>query len=79
MSLKLYPVKLYPSIKKDVVNPSDFLKYDFRYACEHCSHFNFEKKSCSLGYIVKNHLQEELLKMYFLSGKMSFCRFHEID
>ncbi|HPI40534.1 MAG TPA: hypothetical protein PLJ21_06995 [Pseudobdellovibrionaceae bacterium] len=72
-------IRIYPSIKRDAVNPSDFLKYDFQFACEQCSHFNFEKKNCSLGYLVKNHLKEELIKMYLLSGKMTFCRFHEID
>lgn len=71
--------RLYPSIKRDAVNPKDFQEYNFKFACEECSHFNFENQQCSLGYNVQNHLKENLLKMYFLSGKMTFCRFHEID
>jgi hypothetical protein len=71
--------RIYNSIRRDSVHPSDYMTYDFKFACEDCVHFNFEDQKCSLGYLVKNHLRDELLKMYNLSGKMSFCRFHEID
>lgn len=73
------PKRIKASIKLDVVNPSDFLKYDFTFACEQCTHFDSAEIRCSLGYNLKHHLKEANLKTYNLNGKMAFCRFLEID
>jgi hypothetical protein len=71
--------KLRPSIKKDVIHPSDYLKYKFMTACEDCTHFNLAEKTCTFGYQAHHHLRETQTKSYFLSGKMAICRFMEID
>lgn len=73
------PKRLRPSIRLDVVHPSDFLKYDFTYSCEQCTHFSQVTESCTLGYSSTPHRQETNLKSYELNGKMAFCRFLEID
>lgn len=71
--------RIRPSIKKDAVNPSDFMKYDTRFACEDCSHFDSEKTVCTIGYNPNHHLQSTQTHQYLLSGSMAFCRFLEID
>lgn len=71
--------RLHASIKKDSVHPSDYLKYDFRFACEDCSHFDGDKIVCTIGYNPANHLKEVQTHQYQLSGNMAFCRFLEID
>jgi hypothetical protein len=73
------PKRTRQSIRLDAVNPSDFLKYDLTFACEHCSHFDASSESCTLGYNNHNHRKEQNLKTYSLNGKMAFCRFLEID
>jgi len=73
------PKRLRPSIRLDVVNPSDFLKYDFTYSCEQCTHFCSSSEKCTIGYAVLPHRKEANLKSYYLNGKMAFCRFLEID
>lgn len=72
-------VRIAPAIKRDPVNPSDFLKYNAPFACEDCSHFDSDTESCTLGYNAANHRKSVLLRQYELSGSMAFCRFHEID
>ncbi len=67
------------SIKKDVMNPSDFLRYDFRFACEECSHFDSITEICTIGYVPSHHRRAEQERQYHLSGRMALCRFHEID
>ncbi|MNS91607.1 hypothetical protein D3C72_1257040 [compost metagenome] len=71
--------RLHPSIKKEAVNPSDFMKYDTRFSCEDCSHFDSDKIVCTIGYNPQHHLKAEQTKQYELSGTMAFCRFIEID
>lgn len=73
------PKRIRPSIKLDVVNPGDFLKYEFTFACEQCTHFDHHKSKCTLGYNHQHHLKESNLNTYYLNGKMAFCRFLEID
>ncbi|MBK9323365.1 MAG: hypothetical protein IPM97_10550 [Bdellovibrionaceae bacterium] len=80
MSNRKYAQKrIYASIKKDVVNPRDYLKYDIRSACEDCSHFASETTCCTLGYNVAPHLKAQQKHDMELSGRMAQCRFHEID
>lgn len=67
------------TIKKDNVNPSDYLKYDHRWSCEDCTHFDHEKNSCTLGYVTTYHRKSQQEKDFLLGGKIAFCRFHEID
>lgn len=71
--------RLHASIKKDAVNPRDFMKYDFRFACEDCSHFDSSKTVCTIGYDPSNHLKTVQEHQYLLAGNMAFCRFLEID
>lgn len=71
--------RLRASIKKDSVHPSDYLKYDLRFACEDCSHFDGAKVVCTIGYNPANHLKAVQTHQYQLSGNMAFCRFLEID
>lgn len=71
--------RLHASIKKDAVNPRDFMKYDFRFACEDCSHFDADKVVCTIGYDPSHHLKAEQAHQYALAGNMAFCRFLEID
>jgi len=76
---KNQPKRIRASIKKDAMNPADFLKYDFRFACEECSHFDGENRRCTLGYNVAPHLKAQQHHDFELSGRMALCRFHEID
>lgn len=71
--------RLHASIKKDRVNPAEYLKYETRFSCEDCSHFNSEKTNCTIGYDTKHHLKEEQKRQFYLAGNMAFCRFLEID
>ncbi len=77
------PKRLTPSIKKDYVHPSDYLNFDHRWSCEDCSHFKrkdeLSGEACTIGYIISHHLKAQQIHDYELSGKMAFCRFHEID
>lgn len=71
--------RLTTSIKKEKVQPSDYLKYDTRFSCEDCSHFDGEKTVCTLGYNPIHHLKSTQTEQFFLAGTMAFCRFLEID
>jgi hypothetical protein len=73
------PRRLRPSIRFDGVNPGDYQKYEFRFSCEDCSHFDSASENCTLGYESKWHRKEFQKKSYELSGKMALCRFLEID
>ena len=73
------PKRLKSSIRMDAVNPADFLRYDFRFACEDCTHFAPQEERCTLGYESKWHRKEFQIASYELSGKMALCRFLEID
>jgi hypothetical protein len=67
------------SIKFDVINPVDFQRYNFTYCCEQCSHYDPERKACTLGYNSKWHRRESQLRQYEVAGSMALCRFLEID
>jgi len=71
--------RLHASIKKDMVNARDYLKYDTRFSCEDCSHFDGEKVLCTIGYTPQHHLKSVQTHQYELAGNMAFCRFLEID
>ncbi|MGZ3773200.1 MAG: hypothetical protein ACXVCY_02465 [Pseudobdellovibrionaceae bacterium] len=71
--------RLRPSIKKDTMNPSDYLKYETRFSCEDCSHFDGDKIVCTIGYNPAHHLKAEQTHQYLLAGNIAFCRFLEID
>lgn len=71
--------KLYASIKKDGINPKDYMKYETRFSCDECSHFDHVAEKCSLGYNSQPHRKANQIKQYELSGNMALCRFHEID
>lgn len=71
--------RLRPSIKFDPMTAKDYLKYDFRFACEDCSHFSSDSKLCTIGYHTKWHLKDFQKKSFELGGKMALCRFIEID
>jgi hypothetical protein len=71
--------RLKPGIKYDAVNPTDYLLYDFRTACEDCTHFDVKNQSCTMGYDPQWHLREFQKSSYYLSGKIAQCRFLEVD
>lgn len=71
--------RVHVSMRKERINPVDFLKYDSRFSCEDCSHFNGEKVICTIGYNPALHLKAEQTQQYLLAGTMAFCRFIEID
>lgn len=73
------PKRLNKSIKTDAIHPADYLRFDFRFACEDCSHFNFETEECTIGYQPAPHRKAEQTRCYELSGKMALCRFLELD
>lgn len=73
------PKRPRPSIRKDFVLASELRIYNFKYACEDCSHFGTTEEWCSLGYNSKNHRRAEQIRSYELSGKMALCHFMEID
>jgi len=73
------PKRIQPSIRHDAIKASDYLKYNLPWSCEDCSHYNFEQDLCSFGYLVKWHKREYQKHSYELGGKVSLCRFQEID
>ncbi|PIS11210.1 MAG: hypothetical protein COT73_05195 [Bdellovibrio sp. CG10_big_fil_rev_8_21_14_0_10_47_8] len=73
------PKRLRTTIRFDGINPADFSTYDFRFACEDCSHFDAEGSRCTLGYDPQWHRKSFQQKSYELSGRMALCRFLEID
>lgn len=72
-----HPYRL--AAKTDPVHPRDFRELNIAFCCEQCSHFNPEGSLCTLGYATKNHKREPNLKNYELTGRISFCRYMEID
>ncbi len=76
---KATPKRPRPVIRHDFLNPRDYLKYNLPWACEDCSHYNFEKDYCSFGYNVKWHKKAYQEHSYELGGRMALCRFQEID
>ncbi|WP_255490193.1 hypothetical protein [Bdellovibrio sp. KM01] len=53
------------------------MKYDTRFSCEDCTHFDGEK-TCTIGYDTRHHLKAVQNHQYELAGNMAFCRFIEI-
>ncbi len=79
MSTRNNGKRISQSIKKDYINPRDYLKYDFRFACEECSHYDNDNHKCSMGYNAVHHQEQTQEHTYTLGGHMALCRFHEID
>ena len=73
------PKRPRPSIRRDTINPRDYLKYKFPSACEDCTHFKASTAHCTLGYEPKWHRREFQTAEYERTGKMALCRFLEID
>lgn len=73
------PPRIRSSIRRDVINPTDYNAYKLPWSCEDCSHFMSAVPACSLGYRVDAHMRENMKKTYELSGTVSLCRFLEID
>lgn len=73
------PRRLRPSIKKDRINPKDYLSLNLKLACEDCSHFSSQDTRCTLGFNPEPHLRKNVIKDFELSGKTAQCRFLEID
>jgi ribosomal protein L32 len=73
------PKRIGSSIKKDVIQASDYLKYNLPMSCEECSHFKSSHETCTLGLPTEHHLKRNQEKSYLLSGKIALCRFQEID
>ena len=76
---KFQPKRIRPSIRKDAINPRDYLKYDFRTSCEDCSHFNSHQSTCTLGYNTAPHRKAQQQHDYELCGAIAQCRFIEVD
>lgn len=73
------PKRIHRSIKMDVVNPADYMKYDFRFSCDECTHFDHQGEQCTIGYDSTVHRKTEQERTYRLSGRMALCRLMEID
>lgn len=73
------PKRIGSSLKKESIHPADYNQYTLPFACEDCSHFIIENKSCSLGLPSEVHQREYQKKSYELSGKVALCRSQEID
>lgn len=71
--------RLKKSIKLDRVDPGDFLNMSLIYCCEQCSHYDAEKKICTMGYPSHLHQQKNQLQRFYSNSHMAFCRFTEID
>lgn len=76
---KTTPRRINASIKRDHVSAADYLRYDHRWSCDECSHFDATTAKCTLGYETSHHRLEEQRRSFEVSGKIAFCRFHEID
>lgn len=76
---KKTPPRIHSSIKKDTMDPSDYLKFETRFSCEECSHFDSLNETCTIGYVTSHHRQAAQEQQYLLAGNIAFCRFHEID
>lgn len=76
---KKTPKRLTPSIKKDGIHPAAYNSFTLPWACEDCSHFDFQAERCTLGYNSAHHRRAQQKKDYEMSGKVALCRFQEID
>ena len=71
--------RLHTSIKKETVKAQDYLRYETRFSCEDCSHFDGTQVVCTIGYNPSYHRKAEQERQFHLAGNMAFCRFLEID
>ena len=71
--------RIRPSMRKELIHPSDYNQFILPYACEDCSHFASQTQSCTFGLNAYNHLASTQKKSYELSGQIALCRFQEID
>lgn len=76
---KQTPKRIGSSLKKETIHPADYNQYNLPFACEDCSHYIIENKSCSLGLPSEVHQRENQKKSYEISGKVALCRSQEID
>ncbi len=76
---KTTPRRINASIKRDSVSAADYIAYDHRWSCDECTHFNHGAEQCTLGYETSHHRLKEQTRSFELSGRIAFCRFHEID
>lgn len=76
---KKTPGRIRPTMRKETINPADYVKYETRFSCEECTHFDPENEFCTIGYNPEHHRMAEQKHQYLLSGRIAFCRFHEID
>ena len=67
------------SIILDPVHAADFNGLNLVYACEQCSYFAPESKSCAMGFRTEPHLKANQEALYNRTGRMAICRFQEID
>lgn len=67
------------SLILDPIHPRDWRELEIIYCCEQCSHFDFQAKSCTLGYEAHLHQREAQARNYEMYGRVAFCRFCEID
>jgi hypothetical protein len=63
----------------DPIHPRDWRELDIVYNCEQCSHYDEIGHRCTIGYDASKHLKEIQDQTYFMTGKVAFCRFCEID
>lgn len=73
-----HPKRQRRHIKLDRVNPQDLAKYNVRFFCDDCSHYDQTHRLCTMGYVAQ-HTRERQMALYNLTGQMAFCRFLEID
>lgn len=73
------PKKIRTSIRRDAMHPGDYLNFQFRFACEDCTHFKASDASCTMGYGTKWHRRDFQTEEYERTGRMALCRFLEID
>lgn len=73
------PKPLKGSIRRDGINPSDYLRIHHAMACEDCTHFKHSDATCTLGNVTKWHLRAFQEAEYQRTGKVAICRFMEID
>ncbi len=71
--------KVAGEIIKDWVSLDLYSKYNYKTACEDCTHFDFENETCTFGFPTTPHLKKNQINDLAMTGKMAFCRAMEID
>jgi hypothetical protein len=67
------------SIIKDGISAWAYNQYKLPWSCEDCVHFKTENQTCTLGMPTADHLRQNQIHSYELSGKVALCRLQEID